>query len=115
MFPQSTGQPVMAVTNSTHEPLIPVTSTDKRHMVPCVQNLQMPITVPSGGQTAEMVQMEDGSTRIILPDSLDVGEEILVYVEKVPESVSDESIKQIESEKQKKCSQTAETHDAYSK
>ena len=40
--------------------------------------------VPSGGEDAHVLRVDSGATRIILHDGVEVGQEILMYIEKSP-------------------------------
>ena len=103
----STAVPIVITSSNTHGTCCDttgtssatVTSPGKGHVVPSVQNIQLPV-VPPGGQTAQMLQLEDGSS-IVLPDRLEVGQEILVYVEKPPGTVTEESVEEKQSAQEK--------------
>ena len=79
-LPHITDHPQL-ITLLTKQAISGSLSTDRGHVAPSDGNVKQ---VPSGGTDAHVLRVDSGATRIILHDGVEVGQEILVYVEKSP-------------------------------
>ena len=84
--------PPQLITLLTKQPISGSLSTDIGHLTPSGGDVKQ-TQAPSGGENAQVLRVDSGATRIILPEGVNVGQEILVYVEKSPAENNTQQVK----------------------